>query len=342
MPRLQQVLASRGVAARRKAEDLIREGRVTVDGEVVREVGVQVDPERQVIRVDGQRLQPERRRYIMLNKPTGYITTASDERGRRTVMDLVQVPERIWPVGRLDRTTSGLLLLTNDGDLAFRVTHPRYELEKEYEALVDGHPPPAVLDQLRRGVTVEGERVVPEQVRPLRNEEAGTVLRIVIHEGRNRIVRRMLDRVGYPVLKLTRTRIGPLQVRGLATGAWRDLTPGEVAQLREAVHLEGAEAAEPPAPAGRPPAGRGGPPRPRGGPARQPARQGPPRRPGPGGQRRERPQHEQGQGQRQGSGRTFGRKRGTERGPGRPPGGGHRRPGGGGKEHGGRRRRPPA
>jgi pseudouridine synthase len=238
MERLQRVLAAHGVASRRKAEELILAGRVTVDGRVVRELGTQVDAERQRITVDGEPLRAERRRYILLNKPPGYITTASDERGRRTVMDLVQVPERVVPVGRLDRQTAGLLLLTNDGEVAFRVAHPRYELEKEYEALVDGHPPPAVLEELRRGVTVEGQRVIPEQVRPLRNEEAGTVLRIAIHEGRNRIVRRMLERVGYPVLKLTRTRIGPLQVKGIPSGAWREATPGELGQLREALSLD--------------------------------------------------------------------------------------------------------
>ncbi|WP_040666821.1 pseudouridine synthase, partial [Nitrolancea hollandica] len=216
MERLQRVLATHGVASRRKAEELILAGRVAVDGHIVRELGTQVNAERQRITVDGKPIRTERRRYILLNKPPGYITTASDERGRRTVMDLVNVPERVVPVGRLDRQTSGLLLLTNDGDVAFRVAHPRYELEKEYEALVDGHPPPEVLAELRRGVTIEGQKVIPEQVRPLRNEEAGTVLRIVIHEGRNRIVRRMLERVGYPVIKLTRTRIGPLQVKGIA------------------------------------------------------------------------------------------------------------------------------
>ncbi|HLI50146.1 MAG TPA: pseudouridine synthase, partial [Thermomicrobiaceae bacterium] len=237
LERLQRVLASRGVASRRKSEDLIREGRVTVDGAVVSELGIQVDAERQEIRVDGKPLQDQQRRYILLNKPEGYITTAADERGRRTVLDLVDVPQRVVPVGRLDRHTTGLLLLTNDGDIAFRVTHPRFGVEKEYEALLDGHPPPAALQSLRQGVTVEGKRVCPEQVRPLRNEEGGTRLRIVIHEGQNRIVRKMLDRIGYPAVELTRTRIGPLQLRGIPLGSWRDLSEGELQQLREAVHL---------------------------------------------------------------------------------------------------------
>lgn len=142
--RLQRVLAAHGVASRRKAEELIRAGRVTVDGVVVRELGTKVDPQRQEIRVDGKPLRPEPRRYIMLHKPVGYITTTADEFGRKTVLDLVQVPERVVPVGRLDRDSSGLLLLTNDGDLMYRITHPRYELEKEYEVLVDGFPRPTL------------------------------------------------------------------------------------------------------------------------------------------------------------------------------------------------------
>ncbi len=310
MERLQRVLATHGVASRRKAEELILAGRVAVDGHIVRELGTQVNAERQRITVDGKPIRTERRRYILLNKPQGYITTARDERGRRTVMDLVNVPERVVPVGRLDRQTSGLLLLTNDGDVAFRVAHPRYELEKEYEALVDGHPPPEVLAELRRGVTIEGQKVIPEQVRPLRNEEAGTVLRIVIHEGRNRIVRRMLERVGYPVIKLTRTRIGPLQVKGIAPGAWREATAGELAQLREALLLDGEGK-----PAGeRPPAG----PAPRQTAPRRPTepRRGPTGRVG-------------------GTGGTELRKTG-------PPGSRDRRPSSGGQEHGRRGSRPPA
>ncbi|MDI3339118.1 MAG: pseudouridine synthase [Sphaerobacter sp.] len=330
MERLQRVLAARGVASRRKAEELIAAGRVTVDGQVVRELGVRVDPSRQDIRVDGKPLRPERRRYIMVNKPPGYITTVSDERGRRTVMDLVKVPERVVPVGRLDRQTAGLLLLTNDGDLLFRITHPSYELDKEYEVLVDGHPPPAVLERLRRGVTVEGRRVQPSQVRPLRNEEAGTVLRIVIHEGRNRIVRRMLERVGYPVLKLTRTRVGPIHVRGLPVGAWRDLTPGEVAQLFEAVGLQ----------PGREAGGAGARPRPAGQPRGAGRRAGVARPAGRGGRPGERRQERRGAGRgraRPGPRDRFGRGREGQQGAGRPPGGGNRRSGGGRQDDGGER-----
>ncbi|MER3438536.1 MAG: rRNA pseudouridine synthase, partial [Chloroflexota bacterium] len=140
MERLQRVLAERGVASRRKAEELIRAGRVTVDGRVITELGTKVDPERAEIRVNGKLIRPQPKRYILLNKPSGYITTTKDERNRRTVMDIVQVPERVYPVGRLDRDTSGLLLLTNDGELANRIMHPRYGLEKEYHVLTPVRP----------------------------------------------------------------------------------------------------------------------------------------------------------------------------------------------------------
>ncbi len=283
---------------------MILDGRVSVDGMVVQELGVRVDPTRQEIRVDDKLMRWERRRYLILNKPSGYITTAADERGRRTVLDLVDVPERVVPVGRLDRKTSGLLMLTNDGELLFRITHPKFELEKEYEVQLDGFPPPAALERLRNGVIVDGAKVVPAQIRPLRNEEAGTVLRVIIHEGRNRIVRRMMERIGYPVLKLERTRVGPLQVRGLPAGGWRDLTGGELSQIRESVGLgdddvmseENSGMRRPPSPAPRAPerASRSGPrgsgqrPETRRNPDRSGRGKPPARRPGPGAGPRDR------------------------------------------------------
>src|SRR5687768_9846428 len=191
MERLQRVLSARGIASRRKAEELILNGRVRVDGRVVRELGTKVDPERQKIEVDGNLIPQVRHRYIVLHKPGGYITTTADERGRWTVMDLVNVGERVVPVGRLDRKTEGLLLLTNDGDVANRVMHPRYEIDKEYEVLLDGHPPAHLLDRVRRGLVIDGEPARPTEVRALRNLDEGTLIRVVIHEGRNRIVRRM-------------------------------------------------------------------------------------------------------------------------------------------------------
>lgn len=236
--RLQKVLAAAGVASRRAAEQLILDGRVTVDGETVTELGTKVDPETARIAVDGKPISSQRMRYIMLNKPGGYITTLSDERGRRTVADLVDVPERVVPVGRLDRPTMGLLLFTNDGEVAHRIMHPRYKIEKEYEVLVDGFPPPAVLQRLRAGINIDGQKVIPEEVRPLRQTTEGLLLKVVIHEGRNRIVRRMFEAVNYPVLRLVRTRVGPIQLGNLPRGAWRDLTEGELEQLREALRLD--------------------------------------------------------------------------------------------------------
>lgn len=237
MERLQRVISASGLASRRRAEDFIRDGRVRVDGVVVTEMGVKVDPLTQKIELDGKIIPTQRMRYIMLNKPSGYITTMSDERDRRTVMDLVEVGERVVPVGRLDRLTEGLLLLTNDGDVAHRVMHPRYRIEKEYEALLDGHPPRAVLDKLMRGVVIEGEPARPTMIKPVRITDDGTIVRIALHEGRNRIVRRMFESVNYPVLKLRRVRIGPLHLGNIQRGRWRDLTDGELQQLREALHL---------------------------------------------------------------------------------------------------------
>ncbi len=244
MERLQRVLSASGLTSRRRAEELIREGRVRVDGRVVTEMGTKVDPGTQKIELDGKIIPTPRLRYIVLNKPSGYITTTSDERDRRTVMDLVNVGERVVPVGRLDRPTEGLLLFTNDGEVAHRVMHPSFNIEKEYEALLDGHPPRTVFDRLMRGVTIDGEQAKPTMVKPIKITEDGTVVRIALHEGRNRIVRRMFELVGYPVLKLSRVRIGPLNLGTIPRGTWRDLTDGELTQLREAVHLGDEDAYE--------------------------------------------------------------------------------------------------
>ncbi|HEX5498792.1 MAG TPA: pseudouridine synthase [Thermomicrobiales bacterium] len=235
--RLQRVLAARGIGSRRKAEDLIREGRVQVDGEVVTELGVRVDPIAARIAVDGRPLRPQRQRYLLLNKPSGYITTTSDERSRRTVLDLVSVSERVYPVGRLDRDTDGLLLLTNDGDVANRVMHPRYGLAKEYNILTKGRPPDWLMERVRRGLTIDGKRVTPQEFRILREIRDGVVLTMTIHEGMNRIVRRLMDEAGIPVVRLRRVRIGPLSLAGIPVGASRDLTPGELGSLLEALRL---------------------------------------------------------------------------------------------------------
>jgi 23S rRNA pseudouridine2605 synthase len=243
--RLQRVLAQRGVASRRAAEGMIVAGRVQVNGRVISELGTRVNPNRDEIRVDGKILQRQRPRYIILNKPSGFITTVSDERDRWTVMDLVDVPERVYPVGRLDRATQGLILLTNDGDLAHRVMHPSFRVDKEYLAFTDQRPTEAQLQRVRDGVTIDNHRIVPEEIRLFRESAEGIAIRIVIHEGLYHVVRRMLELVGISVTRLRRTRLGPLRVQGIPNGAWRDLTPGELVQLYQSVDLpvEDAEAA---------------------------------------------------------------------------------------------------
>lgn len=251
MERLQRVMAARGAGSRRAAEELIRAGRVSVDGKTVTELGTKVDPNTVRIRVDGQLLRAQRPRSILLNKPSGYITTTSDERGRWTVMDLVDVPERVYPVGRLDRDTEGLLLLTNDGDIANRVMHPRYGLDKEYHILTLSRPDDRTLSRVRDGVIVEGRRIVPSEFRILRETREGLILRIVIHEGLFHVVRRMMETVGIPVERLRRVRVGPLSVEGIPKGTWRDLTAGELAQLHQALRLDEAEPEEAPVRVGR-------------------------------------------------------------------------------------------
>lgn len=236
--RLQRVLAARGIASRRQAEALIRTGRVRVNGDVVSELGSRVDPRSDAIAVDGKPLRSQRLRYIILNKPSGYITTTRDERGRRTVMDLVPSKERIYPVGRLDRDTEGLLLLTNDGDVAHRVMHPRHALAKEYHVVTNVRPSDQTLNRVRAGVDVDGRRIVPDEFRLLRESRDGLLLKIVIHEGMYHAVRRIMETVGIPVKNLRRVRLGPLTMTGLPSGAARDLTEGERTTLFEALRLQ--------------------------------------------------------------------------------------------------------
>lgn len=235
--RLQRVLASRGVASRRASETLIAEGRVSVNGTVVRELGTKVDPLRDVIRVDDKVVRPQKSRILILNKPSGFITTMRDERQRWTVMDLVDVPERVYPVGRLDRDTEGLLLLTNDGVLANRVMHPRYTLAKEYHVLTKDRPTGAQLQDVKDGLMIAGRLVVPEECRLLRETDEGATIKIVLHEGIYHVVRRMMEKVGIEVVRLRRVRIGPISMSGLPLANWRDLSAGEVLQLYEAVGL---------------------------------------------------------------------------------------------------------
>ena len=282
--RLQKLLARAGVASRRAAEEMIAAGRVRVNGTVVTEMGTRANPATDKIEVDGRPLKapplgnsPEQFTYILLNKPTGILTTARDTHDRPTVLDIIYgrlagdnqqkadtvahrphaqregaprtkqpsarnrntepaIP-RVFPVGRLDVDTTGLLLLTNDGDLTFRLTHPRFGVEKEYQALVRGRPSPAAMQSLRKGIEIEGELTAPAKVDEVKHEGDNALLRLVIHEGRKRQIRLMCNAVGNPVITLQRVRFGPLALGNLQPGKWRYLATHEIHALRRAVRL---------------------------------------------------------------------------------------------------------
>jgi pseudouridine synthase len=228
--RLNAYLARAGVASRRGAEELIRAGRVRVNGEPAGLATI-VRP-RDVVELDGRRLTPEPLAYVILNKPAGVVTTARDPHRRRTVVGLVRHPRRIVPVGRLDADTTGALLLTNDGDLAHRLAHPRYEVEKVYEAEVVGSPVEDALQRLRDGVELDDGRTAPARVRVLGRRGETSLLELAIHEGRKHQVRRMCAAVGHPVRRLHRSRYAGLDLDGLDGGEWRELAPQEVEALR--------------------------------------------------------------------------------------------------------------
>ena len=226
--RLNAYLARAGVASRRAAEELIRAGRVRVNGEVAG-LATFVEPSDRV-ELDGRPLAPEPLAYVLLHKPAGVVTTASDPHGRPTVVDLVDVPQRVVPVGRLDADTTGALLLTNDGPLAHRLAHPRYEVDKVYEAEVDGEPGDEALRRLSEGVELDDGMTAPASVRRL----GPSLLELTIHEGRKHQVKRMCEAVGHPVKRLHRRGYAGLTLDGVAPGAWRELTAAEVELLRAA------------------------------------------------------------------------------------------------------------
>ncbi len=238
--RLQKVLAQAGVASRRAAELMIEEGRVEVNGETILEQGRRVDPAVDTIRVDGARIPPPRRHaYLVLNKPKGVVCTMDDPEGRPTIVDLLgrHGRERVFHVGRLDTDTEGMLLLTNDGDFAQRMMHPRYELPKTYVAEVEGLVDNPTLKKLSKGVRLEDGWVNPDAVKLGLRTEQRTMVTVVLHEGRNRVVRRMFDAVGHPVRRLSRVQIGPVKMGQLPAGAIRELTRDELGALLDAVKL---------------------------------------------------------------------------------------------------------
>jgi len=229
--RLQKYLAHAGVASRRAAEEMILAGRIMVNGQVVRELGVKIDPDRDTVKVDGRRVRTEPLVTVMLHKPYGYLSTTKDPQARRVVMDLLgQKGPRLYPVGRLDYDATGLLLLTNDGELAQRLTHPRYQVPKTYRVTVTGEVSRETLRQLAEGVEVEG-RVTPTDVKVRKQEAEKTVLEITVWEGRYHLIKRLLAQVGHPVLKIKRIAFGPLKLGRLARGTHRFLTPEEMAAL---------------------------------------------------------------------------------------------------------------
>ncbi|MDD3765772.1 MAG: pseudouridine synthase [Eubacteriales bacterium] len=231
--RLQKYIADCGIASRRKAEEMILQKRVAVNGEIVTQLGTKVGQD-DVVTVDGQRIKPTSKKvYVLLNKPAGYLTTASDDFGRRTVMDLIkgEVHTRVFPVGRLDYDTEGLLLLTNDGDVAYAMSHPKHKIQKTYIVTLDKVPSQKAIDRLRRGVIIDGQRTLPARVDLIENN----MLEISIREGRNRQIRKMAEAVGYEVVALKRISIGILKLGNIPLGRWRHLTKVELDYLRKLV-----------------------------------------------------------------------------------------------------------
>jgi 23S rRNA pseudouridine2605 synthase len=230
--RIQKLLAQAGLGSRRACEEFISEHRVTVNGKLV-ELGAKADPIRDVIKVDGKRVQFENKRiYLALNKPIGVVTTNSDEFGRKTVRDLIPIEGHLYPVGRLDADSEGLVLLTNDGDLANALTHPRYEHEKEYRVLVEGEPSASTLKAWRHGVLLEGQKTAPAKVEVTGGDRGLTWVRVIMHEGRKRQIREVAGMLGHPVKYLQRVRVGPIRLINLRVGEWRHLSAAEIKLLQ--------------------------------------------------------------------------------------------------------------
>jgi 23S rRNA pseudouridine2605 synthase len=244
---LNKYLALCGVASRRKANDLIASRRVTINGKTAERLGMQVSGEDDAVALDGKVLHPPRRfRYVLLNKPADAVTTVRDDQGRKTVLDLVGEPRGLFPVGRLDLDTEGVLLLTNDGELAHRLAHPRFEIDKLYRAWVPGPFGDDAVKRFRKGVAIEGGFIARGEAEIVRRIGARTLVEVRIHEGKKRQVRRMFQALGFAVHRLVRTNFAGLTARGLAIGDWRDLKPEEIRMLRRATGLGNADEAPKP------------------------------------------------------------------------------------------------
>ncbi|HHW70083.1 MAG TPA: rRNA pseudouridine synthase [Clostridiales bacterium] len=234
MMRLQKYMAYCGVASRRKCEDIIAEGRVSVNGYTITDMGVKINPRKDIVKVDGITIEPEDKKiYIALNKPVGYISSVCDQFGRPTVLDLVDRKfGRLYPVGRLDYDSEGLILLTNDGDLAYRLTHPKFNISKEYNVEVDGLPTPYDIDKLRKGIFLEGRKTRPAIIELLKQSKNSSTFMIILKEGRNRQIRKMFDFIGHSVISLQRVRIANILLGNMQPGEWRHLTDEEIVVLK--------------------------------------------------------------------------------------------------------------
>jgi len=236
--RLQKFMARAGVASRRHSEKLITSGRVKVNNSVVTELGTKINPDVDTVTVDNKTVKVEKKIYLLLNKPKGYVTTLRDPQGRPVITDLIKdISQRVYPVGRLDYDTEGLLLLTNDGQLTHALTHPRHEIPKTYHVLVRGIPARGKIKQMQEGLLLSDGPTAPAKVRLLDKQKGNALLQIKIHEGRNRQVRRMCEHIGHPVLALKRVKIGNLTLKGLAKGKYRHLTQQEVTGLKKLAGL---------------------------------------------------------------------------------------------------------
>jgi pseudouridine synthase len=232
MDRIQKIIAHAGICSRRKAEQYIAEGRVKVDGKLVTQPGLKVDPQQVVITVDNKPLQEEKKIYVLLHKPRGYVTTLSDPQGRPIVTDLLpEIQERLFPVGRLDLDSEGALLLTNDGALANKVLHPRFEVNKTYEVTLRSLPKKSDLQRLEQGIVLDGKKTWPAQLCILKKKKDVAVVEIIIHEGKKRQVRKMFQAVGHPVIRLKRTAYGRLRLKNLPEGSYRFLGKNDVKKL---------------------------------------------------------------------------------------------------------------
>lgn len=232
--RLQKYMAKSGVASRRKSEKMIEEGLVKLNGKIVTEQGIEINPDKDIVMVDNKTIKLEEHKiYIMLNKPLGYVTTMDDEKDRKIIIDLIDnVDERIYPIGRLDMDTSGLMLLTNDGKVTNKITHPRNEVVKKYIAIVNGTPNKLELTKFRKGLMIDGKRTSPATIKIMKNYETESILEIEINEGRNRQIRKMCEAINHPIKKLKRVSIGEIQLGGLPVGEWRHLDEEEMKYIK--------------------------------------------------------------------------------------------------------------